>query len=59
MTLLDWKQRYHPLLVCLVLVALCAAAWLVHTRYRVEKQNDTVEQLMAYQAILMLSLIHI
>ncbi len=55
MTLLDWKQRYHPLLVCLVLVAFCAAAWLVHTRYRVEKQNDTVEQLMDYQAILMMA----
>jgi hypothetical protein len=55
MTLLDWKKRYHPLLVGLVLVAFCAAAWLVHTRYRVEKQNNTVEQLMDYQAILMMA----
>jgi hypothetical protein len=36
-------------------VAFCAAAWLVHTRYRVEKQNNTVEQLMDYQAILMMA----
>lgn len=51
----DWKQRYNPVLVGLVIVAFCMALWLVHTRYRVEKQNDTVEQVADYQAVLMMA----
>ena len=51
----DWKQRYNPVLVGLIIVAFCMALWLVHTRYRVEKQNDTVEQVADYQAVLMMA----
>ena len=55
MSLQDWKNRYNPILVLCIAVAFCAALWLVQTRIRVEKRNDTVEQTLDYQAILMMA----
>ena len=50
-----WKARYNSILVLCIAVAFCAALWLVHTRIQVEKRNDTVEQTLDYQAILMMA----
>ena len=55
MSLQDWKNRYNPILVLCIAVAFCVALWLVQTRIRVEKRNDTVEQTLDYQAILMMA----
>jgi len=51
----DWKERYNPVLIALIAVALCAALWLVQIRIRIEKENDTVEQVLDYQAVLMMA----
>ncbi len=55
MNIQELKQRYNPLMVALVIFSLCVALWLVHTRYLVEKRNDTVEMTADYQAILMMA----
>ena len=55
MSLQDWKNRYNPILVLCIAVALCAALWLVQARIRVEKRNDTVEQTLDYQAIMIMA----
>ncbi|HAT98191.1 MAG TPA: hypothetical protein DCS50_03690, partial [Acidaminococcaceae bacterium] len=51
----DWKNRYNPILVCCIVIAFCAALWLMQIRYHIEKQNDTVEQTLDYQGILMMA----
>lgn len=51
----EWKARYNPVLAGLILVAFCAALWLVQLRYQIERQSDTVEQALDYQAVLMMA----
>lgn len=51
----EWKERYNPVLAGLILIAFCAALWLVQLRYQIEKQSNTVEQALDYQAVLMMA----
>ncbi|HBX75271.1 MAG TPA: hypothetical protein DEG55_03925 [Acidaminococcaceae bacterium] len=55
MNMKKWKDRYNPILIFCIAVAFCAALWLVQTRIQIEKRNDTVEQTLDYQAILMMA----
>ena len=55
MNLQDWKERYNPLLVLCIAVAFCAALYLMQIRVGIEKRNDTVEQTLDYQGILMMA----
>ena len=55
MSLQNWKERYNPILVLCIAVAFCAALYLMQIRVGIEKRNDTVEQTLDYQAILMMA----
>ena len=55
MKIQEWQEHYNPILAGLILVAFCAALWLVQLRYQIEKQNDTVEQALDYQGIMLLA----
>ena len=55
MSLQNWKERYNPILVLCIAVAFCAALYLMQIRMGIEKRNDTVEQTLDYQAILMMA----
>ena len=55
MSLQNWKGRYNPILVLCIAVAFCAALYLMQIRVGIEKRNDTVEQTLDYQAILMMA----
>ena len=55
MSLQNWKERYNPILVLCIAVAFCAALYLMQIRVGIEKHNDTVEQTLDYQAILMMA----
>ena len=55
MSLQIWKERYNPILVLCIAVAFCAALYLMQIRVGIEKRNDTVEQTLDYQAILMMA----
>ena len=51
----DWKNRYNPILAACIIIAFCAALWLMRIRVGIEKRNGTVEQTLDYQAILMMA----
>ncbi|MBQ3365435.1 MAG: hypothetical protein IJG43_01965 [Acidaminococcaceae bacterium] len=55
MSLQNWKERYNPILVLCIAIAFCAALYLMQIRVGIEKRNDTVEQTLDYQAILMMA----
>ena len=55
MSLQNWKERYNPILVLCIAVAFCVALYLMQIRVGIEKRNDTVEQTLDYQAILMMA----
>ena len=55
MSLQNWKERYNPILVLCIAVAFCVALYLMQIRVGIEKRNDTVEQTLDYQAILMIT----
>ena len=55
MSLQDWKNRYNPILVACIAVAFCAALYLMQIRIGIEKRNDTVEQALDHQGILMMA----
>ncbi len=55
MKIRDWKNHYNPILLLCIIVAFCAALWLMQIRIGIEKRNDTVEQVIDYQGILMLA----
>ena len=55
MSLQNWKERYNPILFLCIAVAFCAALYLMQIRVGIEKRNDTVEQTLDYQAILMMA----
>ena len=55
MNMTKWKDRYNPILVLCIAVAFCAALYLMQIRVGIEKRNDTVEQALDYQAILMMA----
>ncbi len=50
-----WKERYNPILVACIVAAFCAALYLMQIRVGIEKRNDTVEQTVDYQAVLMMA----
>ena len=51
----NWKDRYNPILVACIIVAFCAALYLMQIRVGIEKRSDTVEQTLDYQAICMMA----
>jgi len=51
----NWKDRYNPILVACIVAAFCAALYLMQIRVGIEKRNDTVEQTVDYQAVLMMA----
>ena len=51
----DWKERYNPILLVCIAVAFCAALWLMQIRVGIESCNDTVEQTLDHQAVLMMA----
>ena len=55
MSVPNWKERYNPILVLCIAVAFCAALYLMQIRVGIEKRNDTVEQTLDYQGILMMA----
>ena len=55
MSVSNWKERYNPILVLCIAVAFCAALYLMQIRVGIEKRNDTVEQTLDYQGILMMA----
>ena len=55
MSLQNWKERYNPILVLCIAVAVCVALYLMQIRVGIEKRNNTVEQTLDYQAILMMA----
>ena len=55
MSLQNWKERYNPILVLCIAVAFCVALYLMQIRVGIEKRNNTVEQTLDYQAILMMA----
>ena len=55
MSVSNWKERYNPILILCIAVAFCAALYLMQIRVGIEKRNDTVEQTLDYQGILMMA----
>ena len=55
MKMQDWKERYNPILLVCIAVAFCAALWLMQIRVGIESRNDTVEQTLDHQAVLMMA----
>ena len=51
----DWKERYNLILLVCIAVAFSAALWLMQVRVGIEGRNDTVEQTLDHQAVLMMA----
>ena len=55
MKMQDWKERYNLILLVCIAVAFSAALWLMQVRVGIEGRNDTVEQTLDHQAVLMMA----